>query len=60
MPAIGPYELLFLALLFGVATAGVWSRRSYPAWGGFLVGVLLGPIGLVASVFIPDRSRRLL
>jgi len=49
--------LTFLAWLgFGVATAIVAVRRGHSGLGGFGLGILLGPFGLVIELLrIPDR-----
>ena len=48
-------------LLFGLAAGIVTAAKSQNALGflpGFLVGVLLGPIGLLISFFIKPSKRK--
>lgn len=56
-------EFAFVWVLFGVAAGVVTAARSQNALGflaGFVLGVLLGPIGLLIAFFIKPTGAKLM
>lgn len=54
--------LLFLLLgspIFGLMTASVNRQRGHSAIVGFIVGLCLGPIGLLLAVLSPKNNQAL-
>lgn len=50
-------EILLIWILFGAATAVVASNKGRNGCGWFILGVLLGPFGLILSLVVSkDRS----
>jgi hypothetical protein len=50
-------ELLFIWFLFGVVTTVVATNKGLNGCGWFILGVLLGPFGLILSLVVSkDRS----
>ena len=52
-------ELLFIWLLFGLLTSIISRNKGYSGVGGFIVGVLLGPLGLIIELITPKRQNTL-
>lgn len=51
--------LLFIWLAFGVAGGMIMSNKGRSGCGGFALGFLLGPIGLVIALVIGTDHREL-
>jgi hypothetical protein len=52
---------MFVVFMMGMmAYLGAWTARLQrrDPWEGFVLGVLLGPIGAVVEVLLPDGTRR--
>lgn len=50
-------ELLVIWLLFGIASGIVASNRGRSGCGWFLLGVLLGPFGLLFAFLSSDKKK---
>ncbi len=50
-------EFLVVWLLFGVATAVAASNKGLSGCAWFLLGVILGPFGLILSLVVPKNQR---
>lgn len=46
-------EYLVIWLLFGGAAAWIMGERGNSGCGGFALGMLLGPIGILIAILIP-------
>lgn len=55
MPQIGPLELILLAVICAVAAAAIFSRKGRGAASGFVVGLVLGPIGVAIALVLDPR-----
>jgi hypothetical protein len=51
--------LVFLWLLFGIAGAVIMSNKGRSGCGGFALGALLGPIGLIIALVLKSDHRAL-
>lgn len=51
--------LLIIWLLFGVAGGAVMSNKGRSGCGGFALGFLLGPIGLVIALVMQSDHREI-
>lgn len=49
-------EILLIWLLFGIVSSVVASKKGRDGCGWFLVGVLLGPFGLILA-FVASENR---
>jgi cell division protein FtsL len=49
-------EYIFIWLVFGVISSIIASNKGNSGCGGFLLGVLLGPIGLLIVLFSSDNK----
>jgi hypothetical protein len=55
------FLLLFLPLVCGMLTGMVAHQKGHAYWVWLGIGILTGPLGLIASAGLPDRHlRRLL
>ncbi|WP_282209279.1 SHOCT domain-containing protein [Parvibacter caecicola] len=57
---IGTLEFLIIVLVgcaFGVPTMNIAEKKGYNRIGFFAVGFLLGPIGLIVSLLLPDKNQ---
>jgi hypothetical protein len=50
-------ELLVFWVLFGIASAVVASKKGRSGFGWFLIGVLLGPFGLLFAFIASDLTK---
>ena len=51
--------LLIIWLLFGLAAAAVMSNKGRSGCGGFALGFLLGPIGLIIALVLQKDHKTL-
>lgn len=49
-------EYVFIWFIFGVASSLVASNKGYDGCGYFILGMLLGPIGLLIAIFNPNKT----
>jgi len=49
-------ELIIICLLFGIATSLVTQTKGRSGCGGFLLGCVLGPIGLIIALVMPREA----
>lgn len=54
------FLLLFLPLVSGMLTGMVAQQKGHAYWVWLGIGVLTGPLGLIASAGLPDRHLRIL
>ena len=55
------FLLLLLSLVIGMLTGIVAQQKGHAYWVWLGIGLLTGPLGLIASAGLPDRHlRRLL
>ena len=51
-------EILVIWLIFGGLAAWIMSERGNSGCGGFALGTLLGPIGLLIAILIPKSDEK--
>ncbi|MDO8897997.1 MAG: hypothetical protein Q7V19_10135 [Bacteroidales bacterium] len=49
-------EYVILWLIFGVVSSIIASAKGYDGCGYFILGVLLGPIGILIAIFNPNKK----
>lgn len=55
MPNLGPLELVTFAASFGAATGIIFSKKGRTGFEGFVVGAVLGPVGLAIALMLSPR-----
>ncbi len=49
--------VIIAGLLFGIVSAVVASNKGRSGCGWFLLGILLGPLGLILSLVVPKNQK---
>lgn len=52
-------ELVFIWLLFGIVTAVVASNKKLDGCGWFIIGVMLGPFGLILALISKPNEKQI-
>jgi Kef-type K+ transport system membrane component KefB len=53
----GVYELLMVWLILGVVAGVIASRKGNSFWGYLMVGLLLGPLGVLVAAVSPRSAK---
>ena len=53
------FALIFVWLMFGVATATIARLKGRRGFGGLGMGFLLGPVGTFLALLMPRESKRI-